>query len=76
MRARKQEPTIVTWNSLLSCYAASQDLPGVVKTLKSIEDARSDGTSYTMKALGRMTDRNALLDALDRNTRQQEVEHV
>ncbi|MCJ1475301.1 hypothetical protein MMC13_003963 [Lambiella insularis] len=70
MRSRKMTPNIVTWNSLLSGYAAMQDLSGVVSTLKRMDLAGIKHDEWTAKALTSVMDRDALLTMFERSTQE------
>ncbi|KAL8756616.1 MAG: hypothetical protein Q9199_002803 [Rusavskia elegans] len=66
MRARGIPPNLVTWNTIISGYASLQDAVGVVNAMKGLEAAGFESSSFTLKALARIRDRNQLLDALRR----------
>ncbi|KAL8924973.1 MAG: hypothetical protein Q9172_002455 [Xanthocarpia lactea] len=64
MRARGIQPSLVTWNTILSGYASLQDASGVVKVMKGMEAAGIEADSYTLKAMARLRNRDRLLNAL------------
>ena len=64
MRSRGLEPTQVTWNSLISGYAAMQDINSAVNTVQRMEAEDYSMDSYTLKGLGRFHNRARLLQAL------------
>lgn len=68
MQARGHEPSQVTWNTLLGGYASMQDVAGVVKSIRRLEKDDMEADEWTMKALRRVTDREALLEAFGRNS--------
>jgi len=67
MQSRGHEPNHVTWNTLLGGYATMQDVIGVVGSMKRFEKAKLEADEWTMKALNRVVDRAALLEAFERN---------
>ena len=67
MQSRGHEPNQVTWNTLLGGYASMQDVIGVVGSLNRLEKAQLEADNWTMKALNRVVDRTALLDAYERS---------
>ncbi|MCJ1243460.1 hypothetical protein MMC30_000657 [Trapelia coarctata] len=74
MQSRGHEPNQVTWNTLLGGYASMQDVIGVVQSMKRLEKATLEADSWTMKALNRVVDRAALLEAFERNSEGRPVE--
>ncbi|MCJ1379082.1 hypothetical protein MMC17_002182 [Xylographa soralifera] len=70
MKARGQKPNIVTWNSLLSGYASMQDFPGMVSTLKRMDQACLEDDEWTAKALARVVDRDSLLRNFEESTQE------
>ncbi|KAL8698052.1 MAG: hypothetical protein Q9224_002026 [Gallowayella concinna] len=73
MKENGVEPNDVTWNTIISGYASMQDVSRVVNALKGMKLAGFETNSYTHKALARLTDRNELLDALQKAAAQDEA---
>ncbi|MCJ1403471.1 hypothetical protein MMC11_006694 [Xylographa trunciseda] len=71
MEARGQKPNLVTWNSLLSGYARMQDFPGIVRTLRRMDQACLEDDEWTSKALARVIDRDELLRTFEKYTKEQ-----
>lgn len=67
MRERGLKPTPVTWNSLISAYAALQRIDEAVATVKRMEADGFQMDRYTLKGLGRYNNRNRLLQVLREN---------
>ncbi|KAL8711380.1 MAG: hypothetical protein Q9220_004277 [cf. Caloplaca sp. 1 TL-2023] len=64
MRELGMEPSHITWNILISGYAAAQDVTAAVDTVKQMETAGFEVDAHTLKALTRVRDRKELLNAL------------
>ncbi|KAI9773814.1 MAG: hypothetical protein M1840_006039 [Geoglossum simile] len=59
-------PNEVTWNTLISGYAAMQDVDGAVGAMARMEHGGWWGDERTLEGLGRIIDRDKLLLALKR----------
>jgi pentatricopeptide repeat protein len=66
MRSKGVEPNIVTYNSLLSAYAATWDEGKVLETLRRIEDMGASPDDFTSRALQKASDRQKVQALLDR----------
>ena len=64
MRKRGIEYTQVTWNTLVSGYAAMQDVDKAANAVKEMEAAGFEANAYTAKGLGGLWLRNKLVKAL------------
>ena len=64
MRERGLRPDKVTWNTMVSGYAALQDVEAAVGAMKRMEAAGYEVNDYTLKGLGKIWDRSRLLEAL------------
>lgn len=64
MKERGLEPDKVTWDTIVNGYAMSQDVDAAVDSVKRMEASGYEVDSTTLKKLGRLYNRNRLLDAL------------
>ncbi len=64
MEARGMKPNDVTWNIIIRGYSKLQEVDNAVGAMKRMEAAGFEGDAYTLKGLGRIWDRNAVLEAL------------
>ncbi|KAK4692134.1 hypothetical protein P7C71_g5007, partial [Lecanoromycetidae sp. Uapishka_2] len=64
MKERGLEPDKVTWDTIINGYAMAQDVDATVDSVKRMEASGYDVDSTTLRKLGRLWNRNRLLDAL------------
>ncbi|KAL9102330.1 MAG: hypothetical protein Q9163_002510 [Psora crenata] len=74
MRERGLEPDRVTWNTIISGYSSLQQLGKAVDAMRRMEAAGYEADSRTLKAIGRIWNRDRLLDALGRNLGESKAE--
>lgn len=65
MNDRGLEPNDVTWNNLVHGYASTQDIDGAMHSIKRMELEGHPIDNYTIVGLGKVKDRNLLIDALN-----------
>lgn len=65
MRARGLQPDVVTWNNIITGYAAMQDVAGAVSGMRRMEAEGHQLNTRTLKGLGRLRDRATLLGLLE-----------
>jgi len=61
MVARGIQPNVVTWNTLIGGYARLQDESKTADALARLEDSGAEADEVTMKVLGRISNRRALI---------------
>ena len=66
MYERGLQPDKVTWNTLVKGYSGLQDVEAAVGAVKGMTTTGYEVDSRTMTGLGRLWNRNGLLDALKR----------
>ena len=64
MEARGMKPNEVTWNTIISGYSQLQDVDGAVDAMQQMEVAGFDVDAHTLKGLGKLRDRDRVLEAL------------
>ncbi|TKA61844.1 hypothetical protein B0A49_10676 [Cryomyces minteri] len=69
MQQRGVEPNQVTWNTLITGYARTQDINGTVHAMKRMEMQKLDMDQWTLEGIGKIRDREALMTALGRQGR-------
>ena len=68
MEARGLQPNKVTWNILVSGYSQMQDVDNAVGTMQQMEAAGFDADARTLEGLGRLRDRDRVMEALRKAT--------
>ena len=66
MAARGLQPNNVTWNILVSGYSQMQDIDNAVGAIQQMEISGFKADSRTLEGLGRLRDRDRVLEALKR----------
>ncbi|KAK5200521.1 hypothetical protein LTR16_005870, partial [Cryomyces antarcticus] len=61
MQQRGVEPNQVTWNTLITGYARTQDIEGTVHAMKRMEMQKLDVDQWTLEGVGKIRDREALM---------------
>ena len=69
MEARGLQPNKVTWNTVISGYSQMQDVDNVVGAMQKMEATGFDIDARTLDALGRVRDRDRILEALKKATK-------
>jgi pentatricopeptide repeat protein len=64
MKGHNIQPGLVTFNSLASGYAHSQDIAGMVRTLQRMDSQDIGLDDYSMKALAKFMDKEELMRAI------------
>ena len=64
MRDRGLRPDAVYWNTIVSGYAGMQDVGAAVDTVERMQASGYETNAQTLKGLGRLWNRDRLLDAL------------
>lgn len=72
MKERGLEPDKVTWDTIINGYAHFQDVDAAVDSVKRMEASGYEVDSMTLKKLGRLWNRNRLLDAFEERIGPQE----
>ena len=67
MYERGLEPNAVTWNTMVQGYSALQDVESAVEAVRHMEAAGYEVDDFTLKGLGKIWDRNRLLEALKKS---------
>ncbi|KAK2040225.1 pentatricopeptide repeat domain-containing protein [Colletotrichum somersetense] len=65
MRQHGVEPNLVTWNTLVSGYAKSQDVNKTVHSLQRLEAAGYEADDYTLRAFSNLVNREAALRKME-----------
>lgn len=65
MQENGVQPTLVTWNTLLSGYARAQNVNKVMATLEKIEQQGFEANEYTMRAFARVARKESVLRQLE-----------
>ena len=66
MRARKEQPNRVTWNTLVSGYSRLQDADAAVNSLRQMGKEGFDPDDRTLDGLGNLVDRKKLIEAFQK----------
>ncbi|KAL9131764.1 MAG: hypothetical protein Q9217_000369 [Psora testacea] len=74
MRERGLEPDQVTWNTIIRGYSSLQQIGKAVDTMRRMEAAGYEANTQTLKALGKIWNRDRLLDALGRKLGEHKAE--
>ena len=67
MYERGLEPNTVTRNTMVQGYSARQDVESAVNTVRRMEAAGYEVDDFTLKGLGKIWDRNRLIEALKKS---------
>ena len=67
MYERGLEPNIVTRNTMVQGYSALQDVDSAVEAVRHMEAAGYEVDDFTLKGLGKIWDRNRLLETLKKS---------
>ncbi len=73
MYERGLEPNTVTRNTMVSGYSARQDVESAVNAVRRMEAAGYEVDDFTLKGLGKIWDRNRLMEALKKSMSQDEA---
>ena len=68
MEARGLRPNDVTWNIIVSGYSQMQDVDNAVEAMHQMETAGFEADARTLEGLGRLRDRDRVLEALKKAT--------
>ena len=69
MKSRGIEPNNVTWNNLIHGYAITQDIINVMGSIKRMEVEGHSIDDYTVAGLGRLRDRDSLIEMMNSTMR-------
>ena len=73
MYERGLEPNTITRNTMVSGYSARQDVESAVIAVRSMEAAGYEVDDFTLKGLGKIWDRNRLIEALKKSMSEDEA---
>ena len=73
MYERGLEPNTVTRNTMVSGYSARQDVESAVNEVRRMEAAGYEVDDFTLKGLGKILDRNRLIEALKKSMSEDEA---
>lgn len=76
MEARGMQPNKVTWNTVISGYSQMQDVDNAVGAMQKMEATGFDIDARTLEGLGRVRDRNRVLEALKKATEIDEDDQI
>jgi pentatricopeptide repeat protein len=72
MERQGMQPNLVTWNTLVSGYAALQEVNKVIDVTDKMKERGFDGDERTLEGLGRVINREKLLAALQGHEEEEE----
>ena len=73
MHERGLKPNTVTRNTMVQGYSALQDVESAVEAVRHMEAAGYEVDDFTLKGLGKILDRNRLLEALKKSMSEDET---